>query len=107
MADNGIDKKAHKKFVQERLVDKKVSFHAPVKKQNVSTFANQAKTSLFQGKARKNVEITAGRNFFGQLVIRALQHKLNLESVLSYLLGPVPWDLANSDGALTKTTRVI
>ena len=39
-----IGKKAHKQFVKDRLIDKTVSFHAPVKKQNLKTFANQAKT---------------------------------------------------------------
>ena len=48
-----IGKKAHKQLVQDRLIDKTVRFHAPVKKQNLKTFANQAKTSLVQGKARK------------------------------------------------------
>ena len=61
-----IGKKAHKQFVQDRLIDKTVSFHAPVKKQNPKTVANQAKTSLVQGKARKNIEITAERNVLGQ-----------------------------------------
>ena len=100
-----IGKKAHKQFVQDRLVDKSVSFHAPVKKQNLKSFANQAKTSLVQGKARKNIEITAERNVFRQLVILALQHELSLEHALSYPLGPVPWALATSDGAMTKTGK--
>ena len=100
-----IGKKAHKQFVQGRLIDKTVSFHAPVKKQNLKTFANQAKTSLVQGKARKNIEITAERNVLGQLVILALQHELSLERVLSYPLGPVPWALASSDGAMIKTDK--
>ena len=91
-----IGKKAHKQFVQDRLIDKSVSFHAPVKKQNLKSFANQAKTSLVQGKARKNIEITEERNVFGQLV---------LERVLSYPLGPVPWALATSDGAMIKTDK--
>ena len=69
-----IGKKAHKQFVQDRLIDKTVSFHAPVKKQNLKTFANQAKTSLVQGKARKNIEITAERNVFGQRVILYWNH---------------------------------
>ena len=76
-----------------------------MKKQNLKTFANQAKTSLVQGKARKNIEITAERNVFGQLVILALQHELSLERVLSYLLGPIPWALATSDGAMIKTDK--
>ena len=102
---DGICKKAHKQFVQDRLIDKTVSFHAPVKKQNLKTFANQAKTSLVQGKARKNIEITAERNVFGQLVILALQHELSLERILSYPLGPVPWALATSNGAMIKTDK--
>ena len=69
-----IGKKAHKQFVQDRLIDKTVSFHASVKKQNLKTFANQAKISLVQGKARKNIEITAERNVFGQLVILYWNH---------------------------------
>ena len=100
-----IVKKAHKQFVQDRLIDKTVSFHASVKKQNLKTFANQAKISLVQEKARKNIEITAERNVFGQLVILALQHELSLERVLSYPLGPVPWALATSDGAMIKTDK--
>ena len=103
-----IVKKAHKQFVQDRLIDKTVSFHvfhASVKKQNLKTFANQAKISLVQEKARKNIEITAERNVFGQLVILALQHELSLERVLSYLLGPVRWALATSDGAMIKTDK--
>ena len=60
-----IGKKAHKQFFLDRLIDKTVSFHAPVKKRNIKTVANQAKTSLVQGKARKNIEITAERNVLG------------------------------------------
>ena len=106
MADE-IGKKAQKEFVQERVVDKKISFHVSVKKQNPKTSSNQAKASLLvQGKAKKNNERTAERNVFGQLVVLALQHELNLGSVLSYTLGPVPWGLATADGALQKFTRL-
>ena len=100
-----IGKKAHKQFVQARLIHKSVSFHAPVKKKNLKSFANQAKTSLVHRKAKKNIEITAERNVFGKLVILALQHELSLKRVLSYLLGPVPWALATSDGAMIKNDK--
>lgn len=87
-----------------------------MKKQNLKSFANQAKTSLVQGKARGNRERTAERNVFRQLVI--LQHELSLErysplSCSSNPLGPVrvppfvpvPWALATSDGAMIKTDK--
>ena len=38
---NGLE--AHKKLAQERLVDKTVSFYAPLKKQNWKTFADTKK----------------------------------------------------------------
>ena len=38
MADD-IGKKAHREFVRKRLVEKKITFHSPVKKQNLKTFA--------------------------------------------------------------------
>ena len=62
-----------------------------MKKQNLKTFSNQAKTSLVQGKARKNIEITAERNILGQLVILALQHELSLEHVLKALSKSQNW----------------
>ena len=81
-----------------------------MKRQNLKSFANRAKTSLVQGKARRNRERTAERNVFGQLFILTLQHELSLES---YLLGPVrvppfgpvPCSLATSDGAMIKTDK--
>ena len=100
-----IGKKAHREFVQDRLVEKKTSFHSPVKKQNLKTFATQAKSSMVRGKERRNIEITAERNVFGELVILALEHQVSLESVLSYPLGPDPWALATADGALIKTNK--
>ena len=104
MADE-IGKKAHQEFVHERLVNKKTSFHSPVKKNNLKTFATQAKSSVVRGKSRKDIEITAERNVFGQLVILALEHQVSLESVLKYSLAPVPWALATADGALIKTDK--
>ena len=66
---------------------------ATKKKQNLKKkkFANQAKTSLVQGKLRKNIEITAERNVLGQLVILKLQHELSLESVLGALSKSQNW----------------
>ena len=41
-----IGKKAHKQLVQDRLTDKTVSFHVPVKKQNLKNFNLQIKPKL-------------------------------------------------------------
>ena len=96
---------AHDAFVKERLVESSKSFHDPIKKQKLKTFGNQAKTARVSGKSRKTIEITAERNVFGQLVVLASNHRLNMENVMSYPLGPVPWALATADGARTTTDK--
>ena len=48
-----IGKKAHREFVQKRLVEEKTTFYSPVKKQNLKTFSTQAKSSMVCGKEKK------------------------------------------------------
>ena len=50
-------------------------------------------------------QIRAERNVFGQLVLLAIQHDVDLELTLSFPLGPVPWSLATADGMPTKTDK--
>ena len=56
-------------------------------------------------KSKKTKEIKAERNVFGQLVVLALKHDINMKSVLSFPLGPVPWALATADGLPAKTDK--
>ena len=53
MADD-IGKKAHREFVQKRLVEEKTTFHSPVKKQNLKTFfyPNKIINGLRKGKKK-------------------------------------------------------
>ena len=81
------------------------SFHSPISRQKLKTFANQAKMANVTGKSSKTKQITAERNVFDQLFVLASNHQLNMESVLSYPLGPVPWALATADGAHTTTDK--
>ena len=76
MADDIDRKEGPSEFVQKRLVEKKTIFPSPAKKQNLKTFATQAKSSMVCEKERRNIEITAERNVFGQLVILALEHQV-------------------------------
>ena len=59
-----IGKKAHQEFVHERLVDKKTSLHSPVKKNNLKTFATQAKSSVVRGKSRKDKNNSREKRFW-------------------------------------------
>lgn len=100
-----VGKEAYDHFVQERLLDKTKSFNAPIKKNNLKTFANQVKSAKVTGQSKKSKQITAERNVFGQLVLLALEHDISMERVLSFPLGPVPWALATADGTPVKTDK--
>lgn len=96
---------AYKTFVQERLVQKTVSIHSPIKRMKLKTFASSAVTTYVTNSSKKRKEVIAERNVFGQLILLSMKHKLCMEKVMSYQLGPVPWSLATADGAPVKTEK--
>ena len=97
--------KAYDAFVNDRLVEKSTSFHAPIKKMNLKTFASIATKKTVTGANKKSKELAAERNLFGQLILLAVAHSISLEKVLMYPLGPVPWSLATADGSPTRTDK--
>ena len=80
------------------------SINASLKRQMLKTFANLAKSAKVT-RPRKNKQLTAQRNVFGQLILLSLKHEICMERVNSYPLGPVPWPLATSDGTPMKTDK--
>ena len=80
------------------------SINASLKRQMLKTFANLAKSAKVT-RPRKNKQLTAKRNVFGQLILLSLKHEICMERVNSYLLGPSPWPLATSDGTPMKTDK--
>ncbi len=69
-------KQAFGRFVQERFVERSASFHAPIKRQKLKTFATLAKSVTLTSPQRKSKELVAERNVFGQLVSIALRTTL-------------------------------
>lgn len=96
------DTNAYKSFVQERLVQKTVSFNAPIKKLK---FASAAVKTLVTSSAKKTKKIVAEREAFGQLILLSLHHKLCMDKVMAYPLGPVPWSLSTADEASVRTDK--
>ena len=91
LTSDEIRKNMHKQFVQDRIIDKTLSFHVPVKKQNLTNFCKSSQNLTSPRKARRNIEITADRNVLGQLVILVLQHEQSLERVLRALSKSQNW----------------
>lgn len=102
---SNIGNEAMQTFVKDRLVDKTVAFHAPIKRNKLKTFATTSTTKVIKSSENKLMQIKAERNVFGQLVLLSVQHDIDLELTLSYPLGPVPWSLATADGMPAKTEK--
>ena len=60
-----IGKKAHKQFVQDRLIDKTVSSHAPVKKQNLKNFCKSSQNFTSPRKGKKEHRNNCRKKRFG------------------------------------------
>lgn len=100
-----VGQNALSKFIKERLVEKNVSFHSPLSRQNLRTFAALKKKKQLTSTQKKVLEIKAERNLFGQLVLLSEEHNISIDKTLSYPLGPVSWTLATADGSPMKTDK--
>ena len=60
---------AFNNFVQQRLMEKSVSFHSPMKKLSLKTFSYTHVKTKVQSTKNKTVQIAAQRNIFGQLLV--------------------------------------
>ena len=92
-------------FIKERLVDKSVPFHEPIKRMKLKTFASTTLVKKVKSSDNKLVQIKAERNIFGQLVLLSVENNIDLQVTLSYPLGIVPFSLATADGMPTKTNK--
>jgi len=84
-------KDAMEDFIKQRLVDRSLFFHSPIKKKKLKTFASAAVMRKIKSSDSKLVEIKAERNIFGQLILLSMQYEIDLQNTLSYPLGPGLW----------------
>ena len=96
---------AYKPFVHERLVQKTTSIHSLIKRMKLKTFTSSAMTKSVTRSSKKMKELAAERNVFGQYILLSMKHKLCMDKVMSYPLGPVSWSLATADGAPVRTDK--
>lgn len=101
--DDTPGERAMSDFISSRLQGDTVKFHDPIRKRKRPPFITVVQKAV---KSKdKTLKIKAQRNVFGQLVNLAVNHDLNLEAVLSYELGAIPWALATPDGCPLKTDK--
>ena len=92
------------KFQQERLESNEVDFFATLNRLNLGTFTKLLKKRVKMSNG-KEAQFSIQSNIFGKIALIQQFHPLDLKEVFCFPLGPVPWSLAESDGALSKTTK--
>ena len=91
--------------IKERLVEKSVSFFAPVKRNNTKTFATLYNCHIVSHKDEKKV-IKADRRLIQQLLNTAQAGRnINMEDVLRHVLSPIPLSLASIDGKMNSVQK--
>ncbi|KAL1268455.1 hypothetical protein QQF64_033818 [Cirrhinus molitorella] len=95
---------AVKEFMDQRLLSQSVDIFAPINKQKLKTFSDQAKTKK-KSVAGKEVILRADKKLFSRLLIIGQSRKIDLREILSYSLGTVSYPLSSSDGSLAKTNK--
>ena len=102
---HAIGKKAQEAFVEERLKQNStLTIFDALKKLNLKTFKDLLVTKIIKTTSR-TVCIKADRSLFARMLIIGQQRCIDLESVFSYPLGPIPWALAGTAGELKKTNK--
>ena len=93
-----------KEFIKNRIVTGSTEFFDPLPKNNLKTFSILNKKTNVNVKGKEEI-LVADRKLFGRLAVIAQSRSLNMQEVLQYTLGPVPWSLASLDGSLAKTAK--
>ena len=91
-------KNAMESFVKSRINKSDISFHDPIPKMKLSTFASLSVSKVKIG--GKEVILKADRDLFARLVIAAQTKNIDLREVFAYTLGPVLWSVASGDESL-------
>lgn len=90
-------------FITDCATDKS-RFEKSIRKQEVSTFASENKIKIKKSNGKMEV-VRFDRDLTGRILALSLENKIDLMSVLSFPLTPVPLSLGHIDGSLNKTDK--
>lgn len=94
-----VGEQAMEKFIKERLLSGTVSFHDPLTKLKLSTFANLVKSTRRTAHGR-NAPVHADHQLFARMLVISQSREMDLRHVLSFSLGSLPWSLASPHGSI-------
>lgn len=90
-------------FINECALDKD-RFDRSLKMNNIMNFTS-LQTKKKMKVAGKLLEVRLQRDLFGQLLVIALDQKIDIDKILTYPLTPVPLSLCHLDGSICKTEK--
>lgn len=94
-------------FISECNIDCK-RFESPIPRIKISNFSSECiKKSIKSSDGNKQTIIRMERNIFGRLLALALNHKISIETCLSYPLAPAPLSLFQCTGEMNKTDKSV
>ena len=99
-----IGETAARDFINKRIVTNEVGFYEALPKKRLKTFesASMKRSVMVAGKEEI---LKADRDIFARLTVIVQAHKLDMQNVLKYKLGPIPWSIAATDGTVAKTAK--
>lgn len=91
------------RFIAECAADVN-RFQKSLKQNVITNFSSMEKKKKVKV-ADKLVEVRLQRDLFGQLLVVALEKKIDIDKILTYPLTPIPFSLCHLDGSICKTEK--
>lgn len=93
-------------FIKECLNSPiRFKFNSPIKKNTISNFASGSLISKRNNNNSSVKVIKFERNLFARILRMSLKETMNMESVLSFPITPIPLALCHPDGTMYKTNK--
>ena len=91
-------------MVKERIRSDSVNFFDPLQKLKLQTFTTALKKKTVKALGQDVIN-RADRGLMSRMLVIAKSRDMDLQMLLNYELGPVPWSIAAVDGTLVKTVK--
>ena len=93
-------------FMEKRLKSNEIDYlYAPLPKSNFQTFGYLVKSRTVKSTATA-VVVKADRRVFARMVVIAHHRQMNMQEVLTYPLGPLPWSYSDSRWCTYKGSKI-
>lgn len=96
----------HQDFINE-CKENPERFQKAIKRRKVKNFAQDAVKLKISTKDKQIREVKCTRDLFGRLLCLAVSQDIDLSSMLSYPLTPVPFSLCHITGEMNKTSKSV